>query len=39
MCRYSWRVPAGFKGKFQVLVNINLGPFETKQEETWHSIS
>ncbi|MHC4204286.1 MAG: hypothetical protein ACYSTT_06520 [Planctomycetota bacterium] len=37
MCRYSWRVPIGFEGKFQVKVAINLGPFEAKQEEIWHS--
>jgi hypothetical protein len=31
-------VPEGFKGKFQVLVDIDLGPFEAKQDETWHVI-
>ena len=38
MCRYSWRVPRGFSGKFQVKVAINLGPFEAEHEEIWHSI-
>jgi hypothetical protein len=32
-------VPKDFKGKYQVLVDIDLGPFETKQEETWHLIT
>jgi hypothetical protein len=31
-------VPEGFKGKFQVLVDIDLGPFEAKQDKTWHVI-
>ena len=39
MCRYSWRVPQGFGGKFKVQVAINLGPFEIKQEKIWHSVN
>jgi hypothetical protein len=31
-------VPEDFKGKYQVQIDIDLGPFETKQEETWHLI-
>jgi hypothetical protein len=31
-------VPEGFKGKYQVLVDVNLGPFETIQDKTWHLI-
>jgi len=31
-------VPKDFKGKYQVKVDIDLGPFEAKQEETWHLI-
>jgi hypothetical protein len=31
-------VPEDFKGKFQVQVDIDLGPFEAKQDETWHVI-
>jgi hypothetical protein len=31
-------VPDGFKGKYQVKVDIDLGPFEKKLEDTWYSI-
>jgi len=31
-------VPDGFKGKYQVKIEVDLGPFEVKQEETWHLI-
>jgi hypothetical protein len=31
-------VPQNFKGKFKVLVDIDLGPFEKKMEDKWHSI-
>jgi hypothetical protein len=31
-------VPRDFKGKYQVQVDIDLGPFETIQDETWHLI-
>jgi hypothetical protein len=31
-------VPENFKGKYQVKVDINLGPFESKYEEAWHLI-
>jgi hypothetical protein len=31
-------VPDGFKGKVQVKIDANLGPFEVKQEEVWHLI-
>jgi hypothetical protein len=35
---YSWRVPEGFKGKVQVKIDLDLGPLEVRQDETWHSI-
>jgi len=31
-------VPETFKGRYQVLVDIDLGPFEKKLEDTWYSI-
>jgi len=31
-------VPKTFRGKYKVLVDIDLGPFEKKLEETWYSI-
>jgi len=31
-------VPEGFKGQFQVQVDIDLGPFEVTHERPWHSI-
>jgi len=31
-------VPKDFKGGYQVKVDIDLGPFEKKTEETWFSI-
>jgi len=31
-------VPEGFKGKFQVQIDIDLGPFEVHQERSWHFI-
>jgi hypothetical protein len=31
-------VPEGFKGKFQVQIEMDLGPFEVTQERSWHSI-
>jgi hypothetical protein len=31
-------VPKDFKGKYQVQMDIDLGPFETIQDETWHLI-
>jgi hypothetical protein len=37
-CRYSWRVPDDFQGKFQVQVDIDLGPFEVKHEQPWLSL-
>jgi len=39
MCRYSWRVPRRFWGKFQVKVAINLGPFDAEHEEIWHLVN
>jgi len=38
VCRYSWRVPSEFKGKFRVEVEANLGPFEYTTKEEWHTI-
>jgi len=32
-----WQVPENFKGKYQVQLDIALGPFEKKTEETWFS--
>jgi len=37
-CRYPWRVPNDFKGRYQVKFDIDLGPFEKKQEEIWFTI-
>jgi hypothetical protein len=31
-------VPENFKGKYKVMVEADLGPFETKQEDIWYSI-
>jgi hypothetical protein len=31
-------VPEDFKGKFQVQVDIDLGPFQVEHERPWHSI-
>jgi hypothetical protein len=31
-------VPGNFKGKYQVKVEIDLGPFEATQQETWRMI-
>ena len=28
-------MPEGFKGKFKVVLEMNMGPFETKVEERW----
>lgn len=33
-----WQVPADFKGKFQVQVDVDLGPFEVTHERPWHTI-
>jgi hypothetical protein len=30
-----WQVPKEFKGKYQVQVDVDLGPFEKKTEEIW----
>ncbi|MHC4758511.1 MAG: hypothetical protein ACYTE8_07620 [Planctomycetota bacterium] len=38
ICQYSWRVPYGFKGRYQVNVRVNLGPFEAQSEKRWYSI-
>jgi hypothetical protein len=31
-------VPRDFRGKYQVNVDFDLGPFETIQDKTWHLI-
>jgi len=31
-------VPEDFKGKYQIIIDVDLGPFETQQEEMWYSI-
>jgi hypothetical protein len=31
-------VPEGFKGKFQVKIEANLGPFEWKADTSWLSV-
>jgi hypothetical protein len=31
-------VPKDFKGKYQVKIDVDLGPFEVKHEEAWHLI-
>ena len=38
VCRYSWRVPEGFTGKYHVRVDADLGPVAVKPDETWHLI-
>ncbi len=38
MCQYRWRVPKDFKGKYKVQIDMDLGPFEVIQDETWHVI-
>jgi hypothetical protein len=35
---HSWRVPKDFKGKYKIKVEMAPGPFEVKQDETWHVI-
>jgi hypothetical protein len=36
---YPWRVPHGWKGKYKVVVALNLGPFKAQEEEeVWHTI-
>jgi hypothetical protein len=30
-----WQVPEDFKGKYQVQLDIDLGPFERKVEDAW----
>ncbi|HEX2972798.1 MAG TPA: hypothetical protein VHP11_10720, partial [Tepidisphaeraceae bacterium] len=38
-CRYSWRVPKKFAGKFRTEIKPNVGPFEVKQDgENWNTI-
>jgi hypothetical protein len=32
-------VPRDFKGRYQVLVDVDLGPLEIEQEKTWHFIA
>jgi hypothetical protein len=31
-------VPEDFKGEYQVQVEIDLGPFERKLDDTWYTI-
>jgi hypothetical protein len=31
-------VPDDFKGKFQVRVDIDLGPFEARHDQSWYSL-
>jgi hypothetical protein len=31
-------VPEGFKGKYQIKVDMDIGPFEKKMEDIWYSI-
>jgi len=31
-----WQVPEAFKGKYQIQLDIDLGPFEKKIEEIWN---
>jgi hypothetical protein len=39
LCRYSWRVPEGFKGKYRVEVEGDWGPFEVpKGKPEWFSV-
>jgi hypothetical protein len=32
-----WQTPSGVKGKYQVQVAIDTGPFEARQEDAWHA--
>jgi hypothetical protein len=34
----SWRVPSGFKGKYRVQVDFDVGCFEARHDQTWHVI-
>jgi len=38
-CRYSWRVPAGFRGKYRIEAQPSLGPFEVSNNVEWHTAS
>jgi len=38
VCRYSWRVPENFRGKYQVQIELDLGPIETELDKTWYVI-
>jgi hypothetical protein len=31
-------VPSDFKGKYQVQIDVDLGPFEKKLDDEWYSI-
>jgi hypothetical protein len=35
---YRWRVPSYFKGKYQVQINVDLGPFEVTHDRKWRAI-
>jgi len=34
----SWRVPSGFKGKYRVQIDLDVGPCEARHDQTWHVI-
>jgi hypothetical protein len=38
VCRNSWRVPADFRGRFRVQIDMEPGPFKIKQEDKWYSV-
>ena len=36
--QYTWRVPTDFKGKYQVQIEADLGPFEVTHDREWFVI-
>ncbi|MHC4386202.1 MAG: hypothetical protein ACYSU8_07145 [Planctomycetota bacterium] len=38
MCRYSWRAPDDFRGRFRIEVELDSGPFKVTQEDKWYSM-
>jgi len=37
-CRYQWRVPNDFNGKYQIKIDLDIGPFEKNVKEAWFTI-
>ena len=36
--RYSWRVPKNLEGRIRVLLELVLGPFDWKYDDTWYDL-